>query len=258
MELIKAVSRRTVISEATYITLNLALAVATLLVVLAFETPWPAFLLVVLSKWRILAVRPRFWFANIQTNLVDILVGLSAVILMWQATGALWLQIVITILFAAWLLVLKPRSRRNAMLLQAGVSQFVSIMALYSIAYIMPSFAVVFMMWIIGYASARHALTTYEEEDTTQLSLIWGYVTAALGWLAFHWTIGYALFVDTGEVQIPQIAVIMLALSYLAERVYALYRHDGHVALKNIRWPLIFISALLAVVLIFFNGFFDI
>lgn len=257
MELIKAASRRTVVSEATYIILNLALAVATLLVVLAFEAPWPAFLLVVLSKWRILAVRPRFWFANIQTNLVDIMVGLSAVLLMWQATGALWLQILITVLFAAWLLVLKPRSRRNAMLLQAGVSQFASIMALYSVAYTMPAFVVVLLMWIIGYATARHALTTYEEEDATQLSLVWGYITAALGWLAYHWTIGYALFIDTGEVKVPQIAIVVLGLSYLAERAYALYRHDGHISFNKIRWPLIFVSALLFIVLTVFNGFFD-
>lgn len=255
MELIKAASRRTLVSEATYIILNLALAVAVLLVVLAFEMPWPAFILVILSKWRILAVRPRFWFANIQTNLVDIMVGLSAVVLLWQANGQLWLQILITVLFAAWLLVLKPRSRRSAMLLQAGVAQFIAVTAVYSVAYVWPAALAVLCMWIIGYATARHVLSSYEEESITQLSLIWGVVAAEIGWLAYHWTIAYAPFSELIALKIPQVAIILLGLSYLAERVYAEYRRDGHVAFREIRWPLLFVGILLLVVMIFFNGF---
>lgn len=255
MELIKAASRRTLVSEATYIILNLALAVAVLLVVFAFETPWPAFLLVILSKWRILAVRPRFWFANIQTNLVDILVGLSAVMLLWLASGQVWLQVVITALFAAWLLVLKPRSRRRSMLLQAGVAQFAAITALYSVAYAWPSFAVVIGMWIIGYASARHVLSSYDEEAITQLSLIWAVVVAEIGWLAYHWTIAYAPFANLVELQIPQVAIIMLGISFLAERAYSLYRHDGHVTFRKMQWQLLFVGALLLMIMIFFNGF---
>lgn len=39
-----------------------------------------AVILVILSKWRVLAVQPRFWLPNIKANLVDIIVGVSTVV----------------------------------------------------------------------------------------------------------------------------------------------------------------------------------
>ncbi len=72
MEFLKSSKRRSLVSELVYIALNVAFAIATLVIVLAIDSPLPAFALVLLSKWRILAVRPRYWFVNIQTNLVDI------------------------------------------------------------------------------------------------------------------------------------------------------------------------------------------
>lgn len=61
MEFLKAAKRRTLLSELTYVALNIGLAVAILVVVLVIESPLPAIALVLLSKWRILAVRPRYW-----------------------------------------------------------------------------------------------------------------------------------------------------------------------------------------------------
>ncbi len=48
-----------------------------------------AFSVVLLSKWRMLAVRPRFWPANVRANAVDILVGLSIVVFMSHTSSAL-------------------------------------------------------------------------------------------------------------------------------------------------------------------------
>ncbi|HEX6258366.1 MAG TPA: hypothetical protein VFZ48_02725 [Candidatus Saccharimonadales bacterium] len=255
MELLKSASRRSLFSEATYIVLNLALAGATLGLVLAFDSPLPAFIFVLLSKWRVFAVRPRFWFANLQTNLVDTLVGISAVVLMWQATGTLLFQVVIAALFAAWLLVLKPRSKRHAMLLQAGIAQFASLTALFSVAYLWPSSAVVVCVWLIAYSTARHALSAYDEEDVTLLSLIWGFVGAEIGWLAYHWTIAYAPLESVSAFKIPQVAILLLGFSYLAERVYASYRHnEGRVLLSDFKWQLLFVGAVMAMILVLFNG----
>ena len=88
MNILKLPKHKSAISEAAYIALNVGLAVVLLVVVLAVNSPWPAFLLILLSKWRILAVRPRFWFKNIQSNLVDIIVGLSVVVLLQAASGS--------------------------------------------------------------------------------------------------------------------------------------------------------------------------
>ncbi|HEV7951791.1 MAG TPA: hypothetical protein VGO98_00230, partial [Candidatus Saccharimonadales bacterium] len=103
MEFLKSSKRRSRISELVYVGLNVAFAVALLVILLAIESPLPAFALVLLSKWRILAVRPRYWFVNILTNLVDIIVSLSIVILIYAASGALGLQVVLTAMYIVWL-----------------------------------------------------------------------------------------------------------------------------------------------------------
>ena len=71
----------------SYYVLNIGLAAALLVIAQAFQTPFPALALVVLSKWRIIAVRPRFWWANIQANLVDLTVGIGVVGLMYLPTS---------------------------------------------------------------------------------------------------------------------------------------------------------------------------
>jgi hypothetical protein len=259
MELLKLATRRSVFSEATYVILNVLLATTVLVLVSVFDTPLPALALVLLSKWRVLAVRPRFWFANIQTNLVDIMVGVSAVTLLWQAgidraNGSLAVQIILVVLFAAWLLILKPRSRRHSMLLQAAVAQFVALTALFSVAYLWPSVVVVAAVWLIGYGVARHVLSAYDEEDAALLSFAWAFVSAELGWLAYHWTVAYAPLSNVVNLKIPQIAIIMTGIGYVTVRAYGLYRHEGKIDFTKIRWQLLFVGLLILLVLLGFNG----
>ena len=82
MEFLKFVRKRSFLSEFTYTVLNIALAVGVFLIVRYTDAVWFAIVLVVVSKWRVLAVRPRYWWANIQSNMVDFIVSLSVVILM--------------------------------------------------------------------------------------------------------------------------------------------------------------------------------
>src|SRR5919202_4987413 len=103
MEFLKLSKKRTLFSEFVYIGLNIALAVAVLVIVWAVESPWAALALVLLSKWRILAVRPRYWFANIQANMVDIIVNISIVILLYAASGAVVTQGILAVLYIVWL-----------------------------------------------------------------------------------------------------------------------------------------------------------
>src|SRR6185312_1365696 len=65
---------------------------------------------VVLSKWRMFAVRPRFWAANIRANAVDLMVGISIVLFMTHSSGNTWLQLLWAALYAIWLIVIKPSS----------------------------------------------------------------------------------------------------------------------------------------------------
>src|SRR5580704_10703026 len=62
-----------------------------------------AFCAIILSKWRMFAVRPRFWPANIRANAVDLMVGLSIVLFMNHSGSALW-QLLWAALYAIWLI----------------------------------------------------------------------------------------------------------------------------------------------------------
>src|SRR5579864_9010093 len=66
-----------------------------------------ALAIILLSKWRMFAVRPRYWPANIRANAVDIIVGVSFLVLMVHSGTQLW-QLILALLYAVWLLVIKP------------------------------------------------------------------------------------------------------------------------------------------------------
>ena len=252
MEFLKSSKRRSVISELIYIILNVALAIAVLAVVWAIESPLPAFVLVLLSKWRVLAVRPRYWFANIQANLVDIIVSLSVVVLLYAASKALLVQIILTMLYIVWLLFIKPRSKRSFVAIQAGTALFLGVTALLSVSYEWPSSLVVAGMWVIGFSAARHVLGSYDEVHTGFYSLLWGLIVAELGWVMFHWTFAYTL-PGLGDIKLSQTAIIMLAISFLAERVYSSFTQHGVIRSNDIILPALLSVSLILVLLVFFN-----
>lgn len=253
MELIKLARRRSAWGELIYIILNLAYAGVLFGLVMAFDPPWLAYLTVVLSKWRVFAVRPRFWFANLQANVVDTVVGASFVTLLWLSMGSLVMQIILLLLFVGWLLMVKPRSSRQMVLLQAAIGQFTGLMALFALSYEVPASVVVVISWIIGYTMARHALSAYSDEtERTLLSLIWGFVIAEMAWLAQHWTIAYVI---GGGVMVPQVAVIAGLLGFLTIKVYGAIRAETKHIWRELRWPIIFVTILTLALLLRFNGF---
>jgi len=256
MDLLRAVKRRSLFSEAIYILLNIALAAAVLAVVWAIESPLPAFALILLSKWRVLAVRPRFWFAHVQSNMVDLIVSVSLVVLLYAAGGGstgVAVQIVLAVLYVLWLLVLKPRAKRSLVVMQAAVAVFVGTTALFIASYEWPSSLVVLVMWVIGYAAARHVLAAYSESMVTLLSFVWGLLFAELGWLAFHWTIAYNLPFVSG-IKLPQITLIALSLSFLGERAYSSYERHGVVRAADIMLPALLSVGVIVLLLIVFNA----
>lgn len=253
MDIVKLQRHKSIVSDLAYIALNVALAIALLAVVLAVKSPLPAFLLVLLSKWRILAVRPRFWFKNLQSNLVDIIVGLSVVVLLYAAEGSLGVQIGITTFFAVWLLFIKPRSKRSYVAFQSGAAIFLGTTALFMESYEWPATIVVLMMWLIGYATARHVLSHYKEADRTFFSMIWGLIMAEIGWLGYHWAFAYSLPGLSG-IELSQTALIALIVSFLADRVYdSYYRNEGTLQSSEIMLPTIFSVSVILVILLFFN-----
>lgn len=250
MDLLKMHKRRSRFSELVYIALNIGLAVTLLVVVLASRSPWLAFLIILVSKWRALAVRPRFWFANLVANLVDIIVGIGIVILLYAAKDIMWLQIALTVLYTGWLLFIKPRSRRSYVAIQAAVAVFIGVTALSIVSFAWDSLFFVLVMWLIGYAAVRHVLGSYEEPHTTLYSLIGGFVFAELGWISYHWLMAYPL-AGFGDIQLSQLALFVTLFCLVAERSYVSFHKHGVVRRSDIMLPVILTVSIMAAVYIF-------
>lgn len=260
MEFLKLVRKRSFLSELIYTALNIALAVAVLLIVRYTEAVWFAIVLVLLSKWRIFAVRPRYWWANLRSNMVDFIVSISIVLHMYTinvaplADGTKWLLLLgMTALYIIWLLVIKPRSKRSYMALQAGFAVFLGTSALFTISYNWPVSVVVAGAWLIGYAAARHILSTYDDETHGLfLGLAWGLVTAEIGWVAYHWAIAYPLPV-VSSLMLPQAALAITLVSFLAYKVYDSFYHHAKVRMSDVLLPMLFTISVLLVLLLVFN-----
>lgn len=253
MNIFKLQKHKSLVSDLAYLALNVGLAIALLIVVLAVKSPLPAFVVVLLSKWRIFAVRPHFWFKNLQSNLVDIIVGLSIVTFLYAASDSFGVQVALTAFFAVWLLFIKPRSKRSYVAFQAGAATFMGVTALFMESYDWPASVVVLLMWLIGYSAARHVLSHYREPDKMFLSMLWGLIVAEIGWLGYHWAFAYSLPGSSG-IELSQTALIVLIIGFLADRTYNSYhQNEGVVRSSDIMPPAIFSASVILVILLFFN-----
>lgn len=260
MEFLKIIKRRSFINEVIYVVLNIGLSLSLLILVRITNSVWPAFLLVLISKWRVFAVRPQFWFANIQANIVSTIVSVSYVVFLYLCNRAnlnessiIIFQLILAALDSAWLLLVKPRSKRKHIVAQASIAMFVGISALYAVSYGWIASPVVIIMWLIGYASARHVLSSFDEDHTTLLSLVWGFVMAEIGWVAYHWTMAYRLPI-AGSVFVSQVAIVALCLSFVAYVSYNSYHVNGKIRIGDIILPLIFAISVIGVLVIGLNS----
>lgn len=252
MDLLKAHRRRSRLSDILYVILNVALAVALLVIVRYGQSPWLAIAIVLVSKWRALAVKPRFWFANIVANMVDMIVGLSYITLLYMTGGEIVPQVILAVLYVVWLLFVKPRSKKSIVTLQAGVAIFFGVMALSAVSFSWDASIYVALLWLIGYSAARHVLGNYDEPLTTIYSLICGLVFAEIGWAGYHWLFAYPI-PGMGGIKIPQLAIIVTLFSFIAERSYVSYHKHGSVKGSDIVLPVLLMVAVLAVLFIFYN-----
>lgn len=246
IDLLRAKATRTRVSEIVYTVLNLLLPIAVLFLV-RLDPPYLAFAVVILSKWRILALRPRYWWINIKANLADLLVGISAVALIYLAQDSFGLQIALTILYELWLIVLKPRSGTHGILMQAGAAQLVSVIALFNFSVLLPEFMVIAVCWLIGYVTARHVVSNYEESYVELISVVWGLFLAELAWVIYHWTNVYNLGLP---IKIPQIALILLVIGFCAARMYD-FSKKARLTKRMLRGTVLFGAVLIAIILFF-------
>jgi len=173
--------------------------------------------LVILSKWRMFAVRPRYWPANVRANAVDIMVGISTVVFMSSTSVGLW-QIVWALAYGLWLVFLKPGSSVLLVSAQAMVAQLTALMALFLIWGDAPLLGLVAASWSICYLCARHFFTSFDEPYTSLYSHMWGYFAAALVWVAGHWLLFYGV--------LAQPSLLLVVIGYGLAAMYYLEQSD--------------------------------
>jgi hypothetical protein len=198
-----------------------------------------AYAVVLLSKWRMLAVRPRHWPANIRANAIDIIVGLSFITFIAQSPSQAW-QVAWALFYGIWLTIIKPRSSSFWSAVQAGTGQILGLAAIYVLWGRSSLLLLVIATWATCYLSARHFLSSFDEPLSSLLSHTWGYFGGALTWVLGHWLVYY------GFISQP-----MLILSILAFGLATLYYLESTDRLSTvIRREIIAIMSLIVVVVI--------
>lgn len=256
MEFLKASRRKNVFSEILHAVLNMALAIAVFGLVTTGSVAL-AFVLVIVSKWRILAVRPRYWWANVQANIVDLTVSLSAVVLLYLAGTAadygVQIQVVVAVLYALWLIVLKPRSGGRWIVAQAATSLFVGTWTWFATAHIVPLVAMVVGIYVIGYGAAKHVIALREESQPNLIAMIFGMLVAEIAWAEYHWTVAYggdAL----AEFKVAQGALVITLVGFLAERLYVLHTSGRSVRKAEVLIPSVFVAVIIVVLVMVFSS----
>lgn len=196
--------------------LHIGVNVAFALAIYAMTDVWSllplAVILVLLSKWRVLAVQPRFWLPNVKANLVDIVVGISTIGLIHQASYS-WIAFLWTGLYVVWLLFLKPQTQEFWVGMQSFWSQLIGLLMLFMIpTFIKVPLAVCVLSWLVAWAAARHFFSNYEEPHYRTLSLMWGFLVSQIVWVGLHWLQYHVVFGLKIAVLPVLIAVIMIGL----------------------------------------------
>ena len=201
-----------------------------------------ALIIILLSKWRMLAVRPRFWPANVRANAVDIMVSISLLLFMANSSSQTW-QLVWAISYSVWLIVIKPASSQLMMSAQAMIGLLCGLMALSTGWVTAPLYGLVIATGIICYVAAHHFFDSYDEPYARLLSYTWGYFGAGLMFVLGH---GLIFYPNKATGFISQPTILLLTLGYGLAVLY--YCDHANKLTKFVKMQTLFV--MLAVVLI--------
>jgi hypothetical protein len=174
-----------------------------------------ALAIILLSKWRIFAIRPRHWFAHIRTNAVDIIFSL-AILTFMTSTDAMSIQLLWVLVYELWILFIKPASSALMVSLQSLIAQLVGLIAVFVAFEEAPLSAYIVLASLIMYFSARHFFASFEEKNLHVYSWTWTLFGASLVWVLGHWLLFF------GDVAQPALLIGVIgyglgSLYYLSE-----------------------------------------
>lgn len=220
---------------------------ALVFVFIRLKIPQGAVVVVLITKWRMFAVRPRFWPAIVRSNAVDIIVGLSTVVFMTHSHNNASLQLLWAFLYMLWQVFIKPGRSVFKVSLQALIGQTYGLMALFMAWPAGAIFILVIGVWAVCYLAARHFLTAFEEAYISVYSHTWGYFAAALAWLSAHWLLFYGV--------VAQPTLLLTVLGFGLGGLYYLRESDRLSVL--LRRQIVFIMIAIVMVVLVFSDWGD-
>ena len=242
---------RNIASSMVHIFLNLLLGVGAVLITVLSNSPVLGIILVLVSKWRIFAVRARYFTLNLKSNLVDLIVGISIVLLAYYAGPSfLLVDFILMTVYSIWLIIIKPLSSEKATLAQSLIAVFLGISAATIMCANLDSIVLVLISFLIGYAASRHVLVQSNDKDFTLTTLVCGLVFAEIAWLCHSWNIIYT-FGNTG-IRIPQLAVILSIFAFVYNYArQAMIKYQDDFRFKHILGPVVFGAVLISIIVLF-------
>lgn len=244
---------RNVLSTVLHVIFNLILGVGSIFLTLLTGSWVLGIILVLISKWRIFAVRPRFWLLNIKSSIVDLVVGASFVLIAYcSGLTPLPVHYILAVGYSLWLIWLKPLSSKWATEAQALVAIFLGSTAATLMAANADAIWMVLACFIIGYGAARHVLIQTEEKDYGILTVSAGLVFAEVAWLCHNWLIVYP-FNSTGII-VPQLSIILTVLAFAIGSCYqSVLRNGGKLKFSEVGLPVAFSVLIIFIVVTWFS-----
>ena len=246
---------RNLASAIVQVILNILLGISTVVATLVSGSPLIGIILVILSKWRIFAVRPRFFLVNLKSNLVDLTVGLSVVALAYFiGSTVLPAHYLLAATYVIWLLFIKPRSGKLWPLVQALIATLLGISAATIGGMMSDSIVAVIFSFIIIYGALRHILVQNEAPENFELiALANAVVGSEIVYICSNWGIVYTFGQSTGFM-LTQSAVIITLLTYLFFTVFeSVQKYDGRLRARDIIVPIFFTFTMIAIVIFGFS-----
>lgn len=244
---------RNALSAVAHVALNLGLAVALTALTLVSGSWVLGVMLVLLSKWRVVAVRPRYWWLNIKSSLVDLIVGVGLVLLVYYAGAEFNVgHVILTLVYAVWLVVIKPKSTAVMAKTQALFAVFFGVAAATLSAANLDPMVLVIASFVIGYGAARHVLMHGEDHDFSLITFTMGLLMAEVSWVLYHWMIVYSL--DGVGLVVPQLAIVQTLLAFVFFKAYkSVLKHDGKLRVGDVLAPAIFSVIIVVIMVVFFS-----
>jgi hypothetical protein len=217
-----------------------------------------AIILVILSKWRVFMVKPRFWLDNIKANGVDFIFGFSVVAIMYLigrggildslavSSKVMYLRLFGAFVYALWLVVIKHFSSKMGIAVQSYLAVVSGLIAAFwYLAFTSQIVVGIAVILIISAASYHIRLSYQDASEGNKLSLMWLLITSYCLTFLFNYMSSYSVlgsFILTSS-------GLLLTVNFIGfETTYYLMKRGHSISIVSLPLSLAFLVNLAIVI----------